>query len=165
MIDIETLSTQANAHILTIAARVFHPHEGPLWEPLELSVSMADQGRHIDPGTVAWWGQQSPEARAAAFGDGPTLAACLRSLWDWMKFTESRRVWCKGPSFDAVILEDAYRQLQLGCPWRFHQVRDVRTIVELAGIKLPRTSTEHDALADVDHQIAEVVAAYKVLRC
>jgi len=167
MIDIETLSLRACAHILTIAARIFDPATGAMGDAITLRTEPDHQmGAHIDPATVAWWARQSEAARIAAFSedDAQSLHASLFALGRWMRSRGVSRVWCKGPSFDAAILEDAYRRCGLSCPWQFHQVRDVRTIVERAGVAVERSSTLHDALADVDHQIALVVEAHRALQ-
>ena len=162
MIDLETLSLRPSAYILTIAARLFDPTTGEGGESLVVHVASDQPGRHIDPETVRWWMTQEAAARSEAWSnDAAYINYALLSLYDFLK--DVRRVWCKGPSFDAVILEHAYRAQHLQCPWLFHQVRDVRTVVDLAGVKVERTNTAHVALADVDYQIEQVCEAYRVL--
>jgi hypothetical protein len=65
MIDMETLSTSPDCVILTIGAVRFDPRGEGVVERLELRPTIDEQteefNRHIDPDTVAWWGQQSEE--------------------------------------------------------------------------------------------------------
>jgi exodeoxyribonuclease VIII len=163
MIDLETLATTPDAHILTIAARAFDPDTGKVAEAIELPISDRQHGRRIDVETIRWWEQQSEAARSAALL--PDWSCSLRdglvSLRRYLTITHSvRRVWCCGPSFDTAILEDAYAEAGIICPWLFHQVRDVRTICEVAGVTRATHAAAHRALADVDAQIAAVIEAH-----
>ena len=164
MIDLETLSSRPDAYILAIAAQVFDPHTGKSGEAVHWNLSQSHQeSRHIDPGTVRWWFQQSRQAQLAAFAepqhDLPSALAALASL---CRRHRIKRVWCKGPSFDAVILEHAYRATGIDCPWWFHQTRDVRTILEVAQIRAD-TPASHLAAEDVAQQIRLVCQAFQAV--
>lgn len=114
MVDLETLSTEANAVILSIGAVWFDPHgqqftltegdlllgpdgearEGVSWPydlfPMcfERSIdiqSSIDLGRSVSGSTIKWWCDQTPEARKAAFAGESTLREALNDFADFVK--------------------------------------------------------------------------------
>ena len=68
MLDLETMGTGPNAAIVAIEAAAFCPHEhrvlgNSFYMPVGLA-SAVQGGGVMDVGTVQWWLQQGPEARA-----------------------------------------------------------------------------------------------------
>lgn len=148
MIDIETLSKRPNATILSIAAVRFDPFAGVQVnipdEDIYTVKCNINQNREIDPDTLTWWMGQSEDARDAVFGGLTALRIALSGLSQFLTDREGELiVWSQGPAFDIVILEDAYRQVGLSHPWLYNNVRDTRTVYQLAG--------DHRRLANVDH--------------
>lgn len=93
MIDIETLGTKPGAAILSIGAVMFSATGlgETFYTPVSLK-SCTDIGLTVDPDTVAWWMQQSEEARQAAFqADAPPLQTALLRLNDWFATQRARR--------------------------------------------------------------------------
>jgi hypothetical protein len=71
-------------------------------------------------------------------------------------------IWCQGPAFDIVILEDLYRQVNRPTPWQFWQIRDSRTLFSVHGD--PREKNRHgahNALIDCYYQARAVQHIYK----
>jgi hypothetical protein len=64
----------------------------------------------------------------------------------------SNRVWMQGPTFDAVILENAYNEFNKPLPWQFWKIRDSRSINSLVP-SLTKTPVSHEALDDCRCQI------------
>lgn len=164
MIDIETLGTAPGSAILSIGAVVFGP-EGlgdTFYAPILLQSCVA-VGLTIDPNTIAWWMQQSDEARAAAFkSDADALSDVLEQFTCWFGLVGAERPWCHGATFDVPLLEVAYKACGLQAPWRFYNVRDTRTLYDLSGVKVDRAQgTQHNALDDA---IAQAEAAAKAMR-
>ncbi|EPT9828680.1 3'-5' exonuclease, partial [Escherichia coli] len=80
------------------------------------------------------------------------------------------QVWGNGTSFDNVILRRSYERQGIPCPWRYHNDRDVRTIVELgktiyfdARTVIPFEGVRHNALDDARHQAKYVSAIWQKL--
>ena len=147
MIDMETLDVSPNCVILTIGAVRFDPKGSGVIERLELRPTIEDQteqyGRVINEDTLKWWGTQSPEAQHEALGDQGRISfkECMERL---SKFCWNRRaIWSNGASFDCVIAESAFRQLNMPIPWNFWSVRDTRTLYEVTGVKLKDLSLIH----------------------
>lgn len=122
---------------------------------------------HIEEGTDKWWEQQSPEAQAALKVDQRPLADVIVDFNIWCRaLGTDLRVWCQGANFDAVLWEAACRATGSAVPWKFYNVRDTRTLYELAEFdprSLPRAGTYHNALDDARHQAACCRAAYAKL--
>ncbi|QNK34499.1 3'-5' exoribonuclease [Serratia sp. JUb9] len=172
MLDIETLDVKPSAVILVVAAVFFDPKTGQLGEEFEAAVSPQKEqdGRTISLDTVAWWARQSDEARKLAFGGSDSLKRVLTNLSRFihMHSSDTVKVWGNGKEFDCAILEHAFQQLTMPCPWKFWHTQDVRTLVTLAELRgfnpkkaRPFEGTPHRALDDAKHQaryVADVVA-------
>lgn len=161
MVDIESLSTRKNAHILSIGIVDMHNFDCHYSCNISLGKPYHSQNRHIDEGTVAWWMSQSDEARKSAFDPehgSISLQDALRNLRHWFNSNNMKKIWSHGSVFDTVILEDAYDQIGVTCPWRFWDVRDTRTVIDIArratgsSMEPIREGTHHSALDDAIHQ-------------
>jgi exodeoxyribonuclease VIII len=163
MIDIETVGTGPEACILTIAAQSFNPlGTGYYTQHFYARIDPDSQpGRNIEQGTIDWWATQ-PEAQAEAFmeeGRVP-LDQALDSLYKlaW----QHKFIWMNGPTYDANILEHAYKSYSKPLPWKFYNVRDARTVYSLWP-ELPKPPTSHHALEDCRRQIDMLQATLKHL--
>jgi hypothetical protein len=57
-----------------------------------------------------------------------------------------------GPTYDANILEHAYKSYRMALPWQYYKIRDTRTIYGLVpGLK--KYPASHHALEDCRRQI------------
>ena len=82
------------------------------------------------------------------------------------KFCWNRdKVWSNGSGFDIVIAESAFRDLGMKYPWNFWNVRDCRTIYDIAGVSLKDGGhvTSHKAVEDAERQAIVVQRAYQKL--
>lgn len=167
MIDLETLSTRPDATVLTLGAIKFDPYSNE--EPhtgLYLRVNVDEQselGRHIDDGTLEWWGKQDEKIRDEALGDEDRvpLNEMVKQLNKWCVGLDE--IWCQGPLFDYAILQNLYAQMGQPVPWNYWQIRDSRTLFNMLP-KDPRKDIQmslHNALADCYFQSKSVQKAYK----
>ena len=166
MLDLETLSTRPWSVILTLGAVKFSPWDADVntENGLYLKPDVDEQialERHIQDETVAWWGKQTEEVREEAMGtEGRiSLDAMLDDLNRFLVGVDN--IWCQGPAFDIVILEDLYRQMNRPTPWQFWQIRDSRTLFGVHGD--PRKKDRHgahNALIDCYYQARAVQQIY-----
>lgn len=152
MIDLETLSTEPNAAILTIGALWFDPYSYDEPGPgFHVRVEIDNQNRDISDEVIAWWGQQAPEVQQEAFNeqDRIPLADALKDL---AKFSQGATdFWSHGTVFDICILEHAYIQqgMRSWIPWKYHAVRDCRTVLKISNTEIDRTQGgAHNSLVD-----------------
>ena len=166
MIDMETLAVSPRAVILSLGAVHFDPYGDQIYDELYFKIDLDDQdklNREIDPNTIEWWGKQDPEIMEEAFSSDnriPLTEAVERFhkfSWGCDKF------WSHGATFDLVIIEDLYRQLNKPLPWNYWQLRDTRTLFDLGyDPEMPKNS-KHDALQDAIRQAIGVQNVYAQL--
>ena len=110
MIDLETLSTNPNATILTVGGVKFDPYTNT--EPSQgmyfrVDVdSQTEMGRDVMQDTLDWWGKQDPEIMEEALGDKDriSLDAMIKTLNKWCVGVDV--FWCQGPVFDDPKLQN-----------------------------------------------------------
>jgi 3' exoribonuclease, RNase T-like len=169
MIDLETLATSTDAAILTIGAVKFDPFGRELKEPamdsfyVRVDLDSCDEiGLVTNDDTIAWWANQSKEAKDEAFSESNRIH--IKDAFDQLyKFCwGAKRVWSNGAAFDVVICETVFKRIGKAVPWNFWQVRDVRTAFDL-GINRPPV-TAHHALEDAWNQAVGIQNVYNTLR-
>jgi len=163
MVDLETLATTPNSVILTLGAVKFDPW-GPNVDRSEHNIlyrrieteSCETLGMIIDPGTLEWWGKQSPEIIDEAFN--PENRFPINQVIDeFHKFAWGcDAFWSHGSVFDIMILETYYRKLGKAFPWNFWQIRDTRTIFDLGYDPEMPKHAKHNALEDAYRQAVGV---------
>ena len=173
MFDCETMGTRPNAPVLSVGGCFFDPMTGEIGDKFYARVDLVDAMSFgsADPETMRWWLRQSDEARAEITKKGGKLADVLNELAAFYNKGHDAAMWSNGPSFDAVILEYAFhRCLSQKAPWPFWNVRDVRTVVQLAEglVKKPAAFTKggvaHNALDDCIFQVGYVSKMWQALR-
>ena len=184
MVDLETMATTADAAIVSIGAVKFDlssdrvSDEG-FYASISLQSNM-DYHRAISEDTFQWWLKQAVDnpKSVGVFhehkqGIDDALAAfalwCADGVEDEREASiimKDRRVWSNGANFDEPILAHALTHCRLPIPWKFWNVRCVRTWKNLPGAKdvvVPRVGVHHNALADALTQAALVQAIYRKL--
>lgn len=166
MIDLETMGTTPQSAIVSIGAIVFDPRYGKVSkETFYRELDWKDQERHICPETTAWK-DQSAEAKAAHFGLD-ALDDVLKELAEWLP--KDCKVWGNGATFDISMLEDAYRQYEIEIPWKFWNVRDCRTVLDMyeskrGGFdKTVNRKGAHNALEDARFQAKYITMMWQRL--
>ena len=168
MIDLETFGTDSNAVIVVIAGIKFNRAEPtkPLGNMETFYVridpeSCKKAGLTVNEQTLNWWHSQPLNSRYEAVEnpDRLPLKTALLKFSEWLRETPTtKRIWAKGTDFDCVILSNAYKAVNLPTPWKFWNVRDLRTLMDIAGVKnsdLP-SGDMHHALQDCHRQIYAV---------
>lgn len=173
MLDIETLSTNVDALVLSIGAKTFscldeHPaiDVGILVVPSFFEQVL--QGRRIDRDTQLWWGAKE-RAGATKHWIEPatvlTVRSALVALGDYIKGAD--RVWCRGTHFDVAILDSLSQAFGMMSPWKYNAPRDVRSFTEQRDIVRSRPATAeptppvvllplHHPFRDCDDQIMDL---------
>lgn len=169
MTDIETLGKRPGSVVLSAAFVRFSDEA-----QMTLNLSIPDQqalGLVIDEETAVWWrGQEEkhPGAWAAATANPVPLATALSYIAQWLTWAGGGDwfdIWCNGAPFDCPILEELFRRAGIKCPWEFWQVRDTRTLYDLALIRKEDYAVPppHIALNDCIGQVRAANAALGIL--
>jgi hypothetical protein len=176
MLDLETWGTGPGSALRSIGACVFDPELGygslsddshDIFYANIDRASCEAEGLTIDPDTVFWWSQQSDEAQAALLTEPQPLRIVIAEFKIWWFQRGAKFVWSNGASFDEVLWRAACEKVGVRPPWHYRNVRDTRTIWDVAGIdpkNIQRSGTKHNALTDARHQALCVMHAYDVLR-
>lgn len=173
MIDLETMGTFMNAPVVTIGACFFDPMTGEIGPEFYRKIDLTDAMRFgvADPDTIKFWLRQEKTAQLELASGKDALADVLRDLATFYNQGKDAAMWSNGPSFDATILDYAYHKcLGQKAPWPFWNVRDVRTVVQLAAglVNKPaaftKGGTAHNALDDCIFQIGYVSKMWQALR-
>lgn len=177
MLDLETLSTSPDAHILQLALVGFDPNTGSVKEHRTWNAMFGglepQLGAHHSFSTWAWHMKTAPDQFKKYFDQHRTydnFRDILEDIWGVFKNLREKEspfvVWCTG-TFDIDILNAACRRLGLGTPIRYHEGRDVRTVRMLAdAFELHDRNNEdvtHDAYEDCMRQIGYVTSVYRGL--
>jgi len=170
MVDIETMGEGSDVVICSIGAIEFEINTGEtkavFYRKVDIQ-SCLDAGLKVEGATLKWWLRQNPEAlREMCSGEAPLpevladfgnfLAACAQDV----------KLWSNGKHFDISRLADAYKACGLKIPWKYYNVRDVRTLADIipeikAGIQ--RSGTAHHALDDCLYQIQYCTAIWQYM--
>lgn len=165
MLDLETMSTSANAAIVSIGACA-NDGRPDFYMRVDLESCM-HAGLKVDASTIQWWMQQSDEARKALFADTVPLRAALYEFDFWLGVVLPRiraseinfkqvecELWAYPAQFDVTILGEAYKALGKKEPWHYRAPRCLRTAAALfPGVERVKADTEHDALSDAKAQM------------
>lgn len=167
MVDLETMAVTPRAVVLSLGAVHFDPHSEWFGESIYFRINIDDQdllGREIDPGTLDWWARQDPEIMNEAFREDGRLSLS-NAIDQFHKFAWGcNAFWSHGATFDLVILEDLYRQLNRSVPWQYWQLRDTRTVFDLGVDPEMPKENKHDALQDAIRQAIGVQNVYAKLK-
>lgn len=175
MLDLETLGTRPGCKILSIGAKVFDVERTNFNSALYIRANPDLQAKlHTEVATEDWWAKQDPEVRAEAFGGTEYLHVALTEFVDWISYLKEKlnckkiRIWCKGASFDAPIMEAAMESYCVPVPWKFWEVYCFRTLYDLGmslGIE-PDVfdGDKHNALHDAINQAAHAEKILMMIR-
>ncbi|RYD77409.1 MAG: 3'-5' exoribonuclease [Sphingobacteriales bacterium] len=160
MIDIETLGTDSNSVILSLAAVEFDIATGKTGASFYKRVNLQsalDAGLKVSASTIKFWFEQSEAARKDLFAEVEALEDVLVAFTLFANRGDVKRfVWGNSARFDLGILENAYKSFSIRVPWIHWNERDVRTLASLqpeTRKEMPFTGTKHNPLDDCFHQI------------
>lgn len=175
MLDLETLGTKPGCKILSIGATVFAiTVRTNFTNSFYIRCASAYQKLDTDAATEDWWAKQDPEVRAEAFGGTEHLHIALAKFSEWVAYLKEElqlkkiRIWCKGATFDAPIMEYAMEVYGVRPPWKFWEIACFRTLADLGislGIDADKfDGDKHNALHDAINQAAHAEKILNVLK-
>jgi len=166
MVDMETLAVSQTAVVLSLGAVHFDPYGTGYSDSLYFRIDIDDQdalGREVDPNTLDWWAKQNPAIMEEAFSPDNRISL-VDAMDQFHKFAWGcSAFWSHGATFDLVILENIYRQLNKPLPWNYWALRDTRTLFDLGHDPEMPKGSKHDALQDAIRQAVGVQNVYRKL--
>ena len=177
--DLETLGIRYDSYILSIACAEFNIGTGEVLRTFHVK-TVCDDNFNIDANTVMWWLDQDNDARKEIITRTTISDQGIKSevpietaLYELSQFITDHKksiVWGNGSSFDITLLDHAHHKCNLKQPWQFWNVRDMRTIVDIAASKgfmkerIKFQGTKHDALDDAMHQAKVISNAFNYIK-
>lgn len=162
MVDLETLAVGVDAHIATIGAIAFNSW-GKIIDEFYRRVefrSCEELGLKTNEATLQFWQGQNDEAKKEVFDSENRIPIqkVLSEFADFWKKNKGEKFWCNGANFDEPILSNAFDRAGMEKPWKFWNVRCLRTYMSIVGLSMSHFGfVSHHALEDCKNQIV----AYK----
>lgn len=166
MIDLETLGTRYDAQIIQIGACYFDRNTGEIGLGFSANIDGALQDEFTtDYSTIKWWFEQSDSARMLVMENPIPLPQALGELSRFL-MGKDIQLWSHA-TFDIPILMNAFNVVGIPCPVPFRNMRDLRTLMDLASFggksatpsKVRREGVHHNALDDAKFQAAYAAEA------
>jgi hypothetical protein len=169
MIDIETLSSDDNAAVISIGACMFNMR-GETGDEFLIAVDIEDAMRHgkASGDTIGWWMRQDESAWGHLFSGSPvTSEYAVEAFTLWLQLRKPEFVWAKPPQFDIVILRNLFKRHMFKWPCHYRSERDLRTLMAVYNGTYPEAITndaKHDPLADAVHQARVAAHCWQWIR-
>lgn len=173
VLDIETTDTRPTARVLAIGIALVDNRTREVVAIDNLRLDLHEQAfRSQSDETMEFWRSQPERTRAEAFFAKPRrhpvdALNALSEVVEEHAACGALTVWGNGSSFDIVILEDLYRHFGCKVPWTYRQHRDLRTLYELAGVRVSDGDraglTPHVAIDDAVAEARAMVRALDIL--
>lgn len=170
MVDLETLGTNHDSVILSIALVLFNLNgEIAISKEIHFDIgSCLEKGLKVSGSTIKWWLEQSEDARfqiTSPLKDRNSLELGLvevenfihRILEQYAFPLDPLYFWGNSASFDLGILKNAFNAVGRKVPWQYWEEMDMRTLTNL----LPEQNiifegTPHNPLDDCYYQIKQL---------
>jgi len=167
MLDLETFGVHPGAVIRSIGAVEFEL-DGLTGDSFYKNVDQRSceiAGLKIEADTKAWWARQPRAPQDILKKDPQPLRQVADAFFTWFRGVgpaDRTRVWSHGAAFDPVLWQAAAEAAGSGVPWSHWNLRDTRTLYDLAVFDvrdMMRHSVAHSAIDDCRFQILCVATA------
>lgn len=176
MLDIETLSTQPEAAVISIGYVAFNQEDG-IVDSGGHAIKSQDWHGHIDPNTVRWWMQQSEAAKQYSFSGTTGALDAAAAFAQFFAKHKPVEIWARDPEFDCVVVRQWWERVQKkmfigNCPLNYKLSRSCRTMdaeAERVGLNVNLITpfhhyVAHNPIDDASSQARVVIAVRKHLR-
>ena len=163
MVDLETFGTRSSTMIVQIGACYFNRETGEIGDKFCLNVHHNTDDFTIDYSTIAWWLQQSEQARKSILENTIDIESAMHRLATFMQ--HGSYLWAHA-TFDLPIIQNAFEKFKIKNPVPYRGMRDIRTLMDIADHKSTseRDGVHHNALDDAIFQVKYCVEAMNKLK-
>ena len=168
-IDMETFDTAPSAKIISLALVGYNRNTAEAVHEIYARFKVAMMPGTVSRSTINWWHREdykNPGLLAEATGGEVDPLQFFDDLVSGFPQGDVK-VWGNGSNFDVVILEETLKSLHCPVPWKFWNVRDLRTLLDIAEVN-PRQcqfdGDKHNALHDARHQTRMALYAKQKIR-
>lgn len=159
MVDLETLSTDTSAVIVTIAAVKFN-FESDEIETFTVNVdpkSSLKYGMTISQDTLDWWKRQDRAAVDAWKQNPVSINDAVEQFNNFLGDATYTKMWAQGIDLDFPVLRYSLKKVGAEIKWKYWNQCDSRTVFTIANFntkKATRVGQYHNAIDDCRTQIA-----------
>lgn len=175
-LDLETVSLENNAGILSIGATIFHTEgmgANDFYEKIDFN-SLDQTKFDVSQSTLDWWKTQNETVRNEAFSGTLPIYQVLQSFVEWVGVVTfsgvlTPQIFSNGSVFDIVVLRNALDACDIKVPWSYKNEFCYRTICNMheESCALANNSitneVKHNALADAKYQALVLEFIFKDL--
>lgn len=168
MLDLETTGNIANTAIIQLSMVRFE-EDGSVGDSIHINIDQNEQyklGAKYTQSTLDWWQKTNKELYESITTKNVLSVNTALDIVDAF-VTRDDYIWCHA-TFDMPILDNLYFLAGRNKPWDYKKIRDIRTIVELSGIKLYSYNwaqeKTHDSLDDCMFQIKYTTDAMRIVK-
>jgi len=168
MVDIETIGTRNDSVITQIGACYFDRNNGDVGDEFIMNVEMSsciEAGLTVTSGSLKFWFDN--KRNITWLREPVRLSLALQKFGDFINKKKNCLLWSHA-TFDMIVLASGYRAIKQGIPWSYRNVRDIRTLVDLSGVKYKKKEGEdektHDALEDCHYQVIYCTKCFQALQ-
>lgn len=173
MIDLETLAVHMNAAVLQIGVAAWQfDGEGAEIEDSPFRVfneylplqPQIDLGRIIQAGTIKFHIDLGFNCLVRSITSDNGLVETLHTFAGFFDDLEDYAVISRGAAFDFPIIESLMTLVGVKVPWKYNQVWDHRTVMNLVGdpgIARPTHFVNHDGYWDARFQLRQLIAIFE----
>ena len=170
MIDLETLDTKPSSVILSVGLVAFDDEK--IYDTLYVvppAQPQLDLGRTVSFSTIAWWMQQSTEAKSVFKEQEKNqsslkYATYLSEIANFIQSYPKAKLYSYGSDFDLVILSHAFNHANMKVPWFFTNNRCFRTWCDDRNVPYKSSKSPdvtHNALQDAIDQANHMISVKK----
>ena len=181
MVDLETLGTNSNSTVFQISAVSFNIKTGEKYDIFNKIIDITTiKDNKITGDTLKWWLKTDKELLNKLINNKESInnIEAWSSFYNWIVSQSINKkdiyLWGNGIKFDNVMIDTQMSMVGIKYPIFYRNDRDVRTIVDLACMKLntniedfkkliPMIGEQHNALDDCVYQIKLVNYCYNEL--
>jgi len=181
MVDLETLGTNSNSTVFQISAVSFNIKTGEKYDIFNKIIDITTiKDNKITGDTLKWWLETDKKLLNKLINNKESISniEAWSSFYNWI-VSQSINIkdiylWGNGIKFDNTMIDTQMSMIGIKYPIFYRNDRDVRTIVDLACMKLntnienfkkliPIVGEKHNALDDCIYQIKLVNYCYDEL--
>lgn len=172
VVDLETLSLDHDATVLTIGITAFDIEQQNSTEELEAQTiyMVADAeaqikaGSKAEAGTIKWWLDQEYLARKAVMAVHERMGATIGKIGRFFSDYNIDKLWGNGCDFDNVVLIRMFKRLEHAWPLHYRAAQDLPTLKRVAkrlGWESPKfLGTQHHAADDAINEAIVIQSAW-----
>lgn len=183
MLDIETLGKNDCPPVFQLVAKAFDIRTGKILSTFKGNCDITTSKSEVEDETILWWTKTNFKLFIKLITDGvlsgKTEDKMIQDFVAWFNSLECENVnkflWGNGVNFDNRIILAKCKQYNIIYPVFYRNDMDMRTLIEVAAMKMGFDDQKayrdamkfegiaHDANCDVDNQIKHVCRAYNDL--